>query len=241
MIDSTTLTYELFHDPREGSNPEFDEGCSGEKYIATDKSGKKYLVKHVNYTDAGNEFLGCWLAEKMGVLAPKAYLLTPNPKFKSCAVAIEFWDGLTRIPDEANLYETAAIFALHTLLENDDSVQMQGLNGHICTYDFADSFAVGDIDWFGSNVPEAFFAFRLRSYRAFLDFTDFDFSLMANNRHLDPDEFNRKAIVAARKILDIPDEEFTVLFDELSEIYPTVVVEYYADCLSAIQEKVSEI
>ena len=66
MIDSTTLTYELFHDSREDSNPEFDEGCSGEKYIATDKSGKKYLVKHVNYTDAGNEFLGCWLAEKMG-------------------------------------------------------------------------------------------------------------------------------------------------------------------------------
>ena len=145
------------------------------------------------------------------------------------------------MPDEADRYETAAIFALHTLLENEDSVQMQGLNGHICTYDFADSFAIGDISWFGSNVPKEFFAFRLRSYRAFLDFTDFDFSFMANKRHLNPDEFNKKAIDAARKLLDISDEEFAVLFDELAEIYPTAVVEYYADCLSAIQEKVSEI
>lgn len=91
------------------------------------------------------------------------------------------------------------------------------------------------------SILTNYLANSLRSFTASLDFLDFDYTLYAEKYRLDPDEFNKRAIAAARKILDIPDEEFAVLYEELAEIYTTEIVRYYANCISAIKEKVSEI
>lgn len=93
MIDSATLTYAPFVDSRGKHNPDFTTGQSGKLLIGTDANGKKYLIKHCYPHNAANEFVGCWLAKKLDIPAPNAFLLFPNKAFQSrFAVAIEFLD-----------------------------------------------------------------------------------------------------------------------------------------------------
>ena len=248
MIDSTTLTYKFFHDSRGDGDPEFEGGDSGTLYLATDQSGKKYIIKHTFMMDAANEFIGSWLARQIGILAPKVQLLTPHKKFKSkFAVAIEYLDLSPLSAGQYDWFEMAPIFILGNLINSEDGIQAQGLNGHICNYDFAESFSINAMELFYKasklepSILTNYLANSLRSFTASLDFLDFDYTLYAEKYGLDPDEFNKRAVAAARKILDIPDEEFAVLYDELAEIYTTEIVRYYANCISAIKEKVSEI
>ena len=73
MIDSATLTYAPFVDPRGKHNPDFTTGQSGKLLIGTDANGKKYLIKHCYPHNAANEFVGCWLAKKLDIPAPNAF------------------------------------------------------------------------------------------------------------------------------------------------------------------------
>ena len=94
MLDSLTITIAPFKDNRTKRDPKF-VGMSGKLLLGTDANGKKYLIKHTYAHNAANEFTACWLAEKMGIFAPKAYLLTNDRRFASpYAVAIEFFDSL---------------------------------------------------------------------------------------------------------------------------------------------------
>ena len=94
MLDSSTMTFAPFKDNRAKKDPRF-VGMSGRLLLGTDASGKKYLIKHTYAHNAANEYTACWLAEKMGIIAPKAYLLTKARCFASrYAVAIEYFDSL---------------------------------------------------------------------------------------------------------------------------------------------------
>ena len=97
MLDSSAFTYEPYIDNRVKSRPGFSVGTSGQLLLATHKdNGKKYLVKHTYPHNAANEYVACWLAEKLYVPVPRAYLLSPNKVFKSkYAAAIEFIEGFT--------------------------------------------------------------------------------------------------------------------------------------------------
>ena len=106
MLDSSEFKYEPYKDGRVVNRPGFTVGMSGPLLMATHKiTGKKYIVKHTCPHNAANEYVACWLAERMGVPAPKAYLLSPNRTFTTkYAVAIEYLDGLRNFKTE-NLSE----------------------------------------------------------------------------------------------------------------------------------------
>lgn len=252
MLDSNSLTYEFFHDERESENPKFTSGDSGALYLATDKSGKKYLVKHSFWIDAANEFVGCWLANKMGIVAPRAQLLTPNKKFKTqYAVALEYLKLSPLSAGEYDYYEMAPILILHTLLKNNDSIQTDGTAGHICTYDFSACLSNEGLYLFGDalklkpkmtlSVMAPLLENCLKYYCASLDFANIDFSSNAERHNLDPIEFNRRAVSAAKKLLDVSEDEYVDMFNELANLYPMEVVNYYIDCVKALQQKIQEL
>ena len=91
------------------------------------------------------------------------------------------------------------------------------MNGHICNYDFAESFSINAMELFYKasklepSILTNYLANSLRSFTASLDFLDFDYTHYAEKYGLDPDEFNKRAIAAAQKILDISNEEYAVL------------------------------
>ena len=119
MLDSSAFTYESFIDNRIKSRPGFTVGTSGQLLLATHKDdGKKYLVKHTYPHNAANEYVECWLAEKLDTPAPRAYLLSPNKVFKSkYAVAIQYVARVELDPEaEAELNRRLDI--LHNLTWN---------------------------------------------------------------------------------------------------------------------------
>ena len=136
MLDSSTLTFKHFTDPRVKSNPEFIEGLSGPLMLATDKSGRKYIVKHACFHNAANELVASWLGYKIGAPTPHAYLLRPSEKFPSMyGVAIQFIEGLKPM-DPAHLsdqmqQDITAQFALNLLIDTDDKIQMSEAGGRI--------------------------------------------------------------------------------------------------------------
>lgn len=251
MIDSKTLTYEPFHDPRKDEDPEFEGGDSGALLLATDKSGKKYVVKHNDMMDAANEYICCWLAEKMGILAPKAHLLTPNEKFnKPYAVALEYMELSPLSAGEYDYYEMAPIQMLHKLISGNDGIEVLGHNGHICNIDFADSFTISGFEAFCllTNVPldqsDPIAYYLMKTYCAYLEFTEeeekMDLTDKAEMYNLDPEKFNRIAASAARKLIDISDEELSSICSELNNIYSTAIADYYYNCLEYLRDAVAQ-
>ena len=101
LLDSNALSYRPFIDNRTKKDPLF-VGSSGALLIGKAKGGKQYIIKHTYPHNAANEFTACWLAEKLGVFAPKAYLLSENKTFASpYAVAIEYIEGFERFEKDA--------------------------------------------------------------------------------------------------------------------------------------------
>ena len=80
MLDSSTLKYKVFVDPRYQTEEDFGGGFSGTINLGTAKDKKKYLVKHFEMTDASNEYVASRLANIMGIPVAKAYLLTPDKR-----------------------------------------------------------------------------------------------------------------------------------------------------------------
>ena len=124
----------------------FTVGTSGQLLLATGKEdGHKYLVKHEYPHNAANEYFACWMAEKLGIPAPRAWLLSPNAAFNSkYAVAIEFIEGLTgfdkmSVPEELQ-EELIGQFAFHALIGSADIMQLNAADGHIYSYDFSEAF-----------------------------------------------------------------------------------------------------
>ena len=127
-------------------------------------------------------------------------------------------DGLVPISEgKYDRYEMAPIFALHNLINGEDGVSVEGLNGHICNYDFAESFSNSSLEMFiaasvidpsilTSNIEQL-----LRSFSAALDFADFKYPNYTENHGLDPVKFRELALSAAYKLLEIEDEELVCM------------------------------
>lgn len=66
MLDSFEFKYEPYKDGRVVNRPSFTVGMSGPLLMATHKAtGKKYIVKHTCPHNVANEYVACWLAERM--------------------------------------------------------------------------------------------------------------------------------------------------------------------------------
>ena len=247
MLDSSLFTYENYMDNRVKSRPGFTVGTSGQLLLATDRgNGKRYLVKHVFPHNAANEYVACWMAGKLGIPAPGAWLLSPNKAFDSkYAVAIEFVEGLTgfdktAVPEELQ-DELIGQFAFNALLGADDTMQLGTAGGHIYSYDFSEAFYFVDdivLRILRTNEDLGIEALKqkLIAFRRHVSYLDFDIPGLAREFHLDPDRQKVGMIATAKSILNITEDEINAMSDELMKLYPVAIAVYYEECIRAMQD-----
>lgn len=178
MLGSSEFKFEPYKDGRVVNRPGFTVGMSGPLLMATHKAtGKRFIVKHTCPHNAANEYAACWLAERMGVPAPKAYLLSPNRAFATkYAAAIEYLDGLRNFKTE-NLseemkHDLISQFALCLLLRLDDAIQLSCNDEHIYSYDFSEGFNIVDMRLILRAREEAMVDFLRRPLQQFKWFTE---------------------------------------------------------------------
>ena len=250
MLDSSEFKYEPYKDCRVIDRPGFTVGMSGPLLMATHKStGKKYIVKHIYPHNAANEYVACWLAERMGAPAPKAYLLSPNRAFATkYAVAIEYLDGLrgfkkNAVPEKLKS-DLISQFALCLLLRLDDMIQLSCTDEHIYSYDFSEGFNIVNIRLILRALDEEIVDYLRPSLQQFKWFTkkeDFNIPGLAREFHLDPEEMRSGMIAAVKRTATITDEDLAKLSDELMEMYPASVAIYYEECICAIRERARQL
>lgn len=252
MLDSSTLTFKHFTDPRVKSNPGFIEGLSGPLMLATDKSGRKYIVKHACFHNAANELVASWLGYKIGAPTPHAYLLNPSEKFPArYGVAIQFIENLKPV-DKDHLTEQMqqdiiAQFALNILADTDDNIQMSEAGGRIFSMDFSEAFYVSDTMMlkaflFNKDAGKAWADNKLDAFCDYMRRLSFDAACeFAPDLHMDPEHMKAEMIATGKRVLDITDNEIDALADELSKMYPEGYADYYAGCIYAMQERMKMI
>lgn len=247
VLDSTLFAYQPFVDSRVKTRPGFTVGTSGQLLLATDKEdGHKYLVKHEYPHNAANEYIGCWMAEKIGVPAPRAWLLSPNKVFSSkYAVAIEFIEGLTAfdktcVPEDLQ-EELIGQFAFHALIGSTDIMQLSTADGHIYSYDFSEAFyfdndMVFTILRHNEDAGIEMMKHKLAAFRRYISYQYFDIPGLAREFHLDPERQKAGMIAAAKRILDITEKEIDAVSEEVMELYPTAIAVYYEECIRSMQD-----
>ncbi len=247
MLDSSKLKYSPFTDNRTKKNRNFIGG-SGKLYLATDGDGRRYLVKHTYPHNAANEYTACWLAERLGVPAPKAWLLSPNRAFASpYAVAIEFIDGLTpflkdSIPNQDDLISQLALSAL---IDTDHSIQLSQAGDRIVSYDFSEAFNMMDMSLllkmldFSKEAGTQMMIRMLDSFTSHLGRLDFDYSSLAEEFHIDSGVLQSGMIEIAKRVICISDEDLNRLSDELREMYPMEIAVYYEMCIRRMRERMA--
>ena len=249
MLDASGFIYQRFIDNRSKTNKGFQEGQSGPLKLATDPStGKKYIIKYAYQHNAANEYTACWLADKIGVPAPHAYLLYPDIRFNALyPVAIEFIEGFTTIDKtavpESMKVDLMAQFALNTIIGIDDCIQLNAANGHIYSYDFSEAFHVSDnlllkMVLMDEDLGIDAINQRLASFYRYLSRVDFDVPGLAREFNLDPEHQKTVMIATAKKVLDITEDEIRMMSEELCEIYPADYSVYYEECIHIIQKRV---
>ena len=250
MLDSSEFDFAPYRDNRVKNKPGFTVGMSGPILMATHKStGKKFLVKHTNPHNAANEYVACWLAERMGAPAPKAYLLSPNKVFASkYAVAIEHIESLRGFKKEdvpENLKpDLIAQFALCLVLRLDDMIQLSRTDDHIYSYDFSEGFNIVDMRLILKLEEDAMADYLRPSLQQFRRFTaeeDFNVPGLAHEFHLNPDEMRTGMIKVIKRAVAITDADLEALSEELMKMYPMAVAVYYEECIRAIRERAKQL
>ena len=249
MIDSTKLKYKKFIDPRSKTVDGFTEGFSGELLLGTSPNGNRYIIKHTEVTDAGNEFVASFVARKMGIPVAKAHLLTPNKKFRCpYAVAIDYLDGLEFVKYSKELTDREkrdilAQFAFAIMLNNSDIVQLYKSIGRVVQVDFGDSFNMGGLFLEAAlrsgekEIAQDILDRCRSSFAMSVGCIDFEIPELSRPLGMEPDEARVIMIDAAKKILNITIEDMEYLVNELMNIYPKGVAMNYVSAIAMLQRK----
>lgn len=246
MLDSSEFIFEPYNDKRVVNRPGFTVGRSGKLLLAVHKeTGRKYLVKHTYPHNAANEYVACWLAERLGVPAPKAYLISPNKAFATqYAVAIEYIEGFRGfqkddVPENLKS-DLIGQFALCLVLRLDDMIQMSRTDDHIYSYDFSEAFNVIDLKRvIRMNDDAAVDRMRpqLQQFKHFTETQDFEVLGLAKEFHLEPKQLKDGMISTIKRAAEITDEDLDALTDALMEMYSAAIAVYYEECIRAIRHK----
>ncbi len=250
MLNARNFEYKPFQDSRQRHRPGFTEGSSGPLLIATYKKTKeRFIVKHTYPHNAANEFAACWLAGKIGVPAPQAYLLSKEGPFASkYAVAISFIEDLTsfekrNVPPELQ-NDRIGQFALNRLIATDDIIQLKVSGNHIYSYDFSESFYISDeillqAFRFSEDIGIEMVKQKLGAFRNHLQIVDFDVPRLAAEFNIDPEKQRNGMTATAKRVLDISETDIQAMSDELMKIYPVGYAVYYVECIHEMQKHVS--
>lgn len=248
MLDSSEFIFETYNDKRVVNRPGFTVGRSGRLLLAVHKeTGRKYLVKHTYLHNAANEYVACWLAEHLGVPAPKAYLLSPNKAFATkYAVAIEYIEGFRGfqkddVPENLKS-DLIGQFALCLVLRLDDMIQMSRTDDHIYSYDYSEAFNVIDLRTIVRMENDAAvdrMRPQLQQFKRCTEAEDFDVPGLAKEFHLELGQLKDGMFSTIKRAAEITDEDLDALTDELMEMYSAAIAVYYEECIRAIRERAS--
>lgn len=252
MLDSSALKFTHYSDTRIFSKPGVTAGSSGPLMLASDTTGKKYIVKYTYCHNVANEFTACWLADKIGAPAPKAYLLKPDSKKLPVlyGVAISYIDGLKPINKEylteQMKKDLCAQIVLNRLINNTDTTQLGESNGHIYSIDFSESFGVLTNFFLYSFVRNDDSSIQYmnsisNTFLSTLSKLTFDATRLAQQYNLDPVQTEADISTAARKILNITEADIAALTDELSKMYPPGYAHYYEKCIHAMINRIQQL
>lgn len=232
-----------------------DGGFSGRILLATPKKANlpKLLIKSDNPSSACNEFMYSRLAELLGIVIPKAFIMNVAPKdahlFGSpYVVGIEFMDGMQGFTLEemrtSELWrkEYAEQYALSAMFFQDDRVQLtMRTDGHITGFDFTETFWLNDMRISSFNLSDDDLtnvlhkrllqslektASKLRAGAAALQI-----ELCLSEDSLPPDSY----LAPMRSLLKLTDEQVEVLTDVLCEVYPVSVAVYFEEYIKALK------
>ena len=249
MLDTSKLKFQKFIDNRTKVVPGFTVGQSGPLKIATDtETGQKYLVKYKYAHNAANEYVAFWLAEQLGIPAPRAYLLSPQGEFKH-AVAIEYIEGFKKVDKDIvgkHPEDFCGQLVLSILIDPDDSTQMSYANGHIYSYDYSEGFEIIDYTLIdaclrGENAFVSLGRDRLDSFKRHLSYQDFDNPDIAASVGLEPKALQQGMIRIAKRVQDITEAEICKMSDEIDKVYPCTYGVYYEKCIQAMQQHMSRV
>jgi len=247
MLDSSKFSFEPYHDVRTIYSPGFTSGLSGPLLIGINQdTGEKFLIKHTYPHNAANEYVACWLAGKIKVPTPKAYLLSPNKAFRTpYAVAIEYINGLRAFPKDAVPEELKpdliGQFALCFILQLEDVIQMSRTDDHIYSYDFSEGFQIEnlrdvlqikDFDAMTDSLMSNHWRFKHRAENE-----AFNVSRLAREFHLDPNEMRNGMLAVLKRTLSITESDINEMSDELGKMYPIPIAVLYEERIRTIIEE----
>lgn len=232
-----------------------DGGFSGKILLAVPKNASlpKLLIKSENPTSTCNEFMYSRLAELLGILVPKVYIMNVSPedahRFGSpYVVGIEFMEGMHGFTLEemraSELWqkEYAEQYALAAMFFQDDLVQLtMRTDGHITGFDFTETFWLNDMKISSFNLSDDDLtnvlhrrlqqavektATKLRAGAAALQ------KELCLSKDSTPPESYLKPM---RALLMLTDEQVEVLTDVLCEVYPISVAVYFEEYIKALR------
>lgn len=248
MLDSDRLSYTAYKDSRAESVEDFEEGSSGSLLLGTDKkTGKKYLVKHMYPHNAANEFVCSTLANKIGVAASRAYLLSPNKAFSSkYAVAIEFLDDL-KVVNKENLThqmkeDLCRACAFQSAFAQSDKISFSEWADRIVTYDFSETFTMDGMSFLlklletKSEVAQEFLGRYLYAFKERMA-KEFDFATFLEAEFdIEPDTTLEVMDDMKKRLSGLTDSDIDEICNELDLMYPPEISLYYEFAIQAVRD-----
>lgn len=248
MLDSNSLTYTDYKDPRSKSIADFEEGFSGRMLLGTDKkTGKKYLIKHTYPHNAANEYICYTIANMIGVAVPRAFLLSPNEKFASkYAVAIECLEGMKEVSRD-NLTRQMKTdicrgYAFQYAFAQSDLVSIREWKDRVVTFDFSETLNMDGMQYVLALLEKkSDDAVELlnRYYHAFKNSmaTDLDYAnVFERNFGIEPDFTFDVMDDLKKRLSEILDSEIDEICNELELMYPMEISLYYELAIQAVRD-----
>ena len=222
-------------------------GTSG-KLLLAEFNGKKYLIKHMVASDVTNEFVAHKLALSIGVPTTDAILIKKKKRgscfVEDCAVGIEFAKEFKRAnldhfvgqDDSPYIEDIMRYLAFRHMICLDDNVQLAYSNGHILSYDYAESFENGDFSYkfmtYTGNGSDAVTNYLNR------------ISSMASNYKSSIEIMKLKDTKVMRDAFYSPIYRFheekekiqDIVLPDLIEAFPNVIASFYYSCLCYLDD-----
>lgn len=249
ILNTDNYTYE----------PYSDGGFSGKILLAKPKKEDlpKLLIKSENPSSACCEFMYSRLAELLRIPAPKAYIMDVSKKDKKLfgspyVVGIEYMEGMRSFTlDEMRSSsewkkEYAGQYALSAMFEQDDLVQLtMTADGHICGYDFTETFWLSDMTVRAYQLPEEqlteILSTRLQaSARQGTSFLSAGAAVVKKHFELPEDApVPSEYLEPLRGIYALTEDDIEGLIDTLDEVYQMTVSVYIEEYLVLLQKKIA--
>lgn len=236
-----------------------DGGFSGKILLAKPKKAgfPKLLIKSENPSSACNEFMYSRLAKLLLIPAPKVYIMNVSRKDKKLfgslyVVGIEYMEGMHSFTLEEMRSspewkkEYAGQYALSAMFEQDDLVQLtMTADGHICGFDFTETFWLSDMSVRTYQLPEDqltdLLSRRLQaSTREETCFLSAGASVIKKHFELPEDTpVPSEYLEPLRALYALTENDIEGLINTLDEVYPVTVSVYFEEYLVLLQKKIT--